>query len=275
MIYCVWYPGGGFGHFVNAVITLYGQGFKRPNDTDFEFSDNGSSHKLDLVLPKYLHDPATYQHTVSLDPNLNYSVLIDNSMHNEGEKFKNFFPGARVIKICYSDFTWPVVAKTMIVKTSDIGFEQAVNTEHGWNTNEDWAVREKYFLYLRDHHCRKMWKPNKDLILEVSDLFEYQTLQNKLSSFGISTNDFESFWNNWFDRNRQYIEPVLLAKQLLESIEKDINCPIDTDDIWTQSIVYFLIWVRYHFEIPHNDHADFFRSTSEIIQLLKQNNCYA
>ena len=35
MIYCVWYPSGGFGHFINAVISLYGVDFKRPKNKKF------------------------------------------------------------------------------------------------------------------------------------------------------------------------------------------------------------------------------------------------
>ena len=30
MIYCVQYPSGGFGHFINAILTLHGVEFVRP-----------------------------------------------------------------------------------------------------------------------------------------------------------------------------------------------------------------------------------------------------
>ena len=32
MIYCVWYPSGGFGHFINAVLTLYSKDFEVPHN---------------------------------------------------------------------------------------------------------------------------------------------------------------------------------------------------------------------------------------------------
>ena len=30
MIYCVWYSGDGFGHFVHAILSLNGCNYKRP-----------------------------------------------------------------------------------------------------------------------------------------------------------------------------------------------------------------------------------------------------
>ena len=112
MIYCIWYPSGGFGHFVNAVISLHGDNFVRPKNK-LEFSDNGDSHLLDLTAPKYFHDN---KYNFTFDDNVNYSVLIDNGINNEGVKFLENFPSAKVIKMCYTDNTWPVIAKTMIDK---------------------------------------------------------------------------------------------------------------------------------------------------------------
>ena len=55
MIYCVWYPSGGFGHFINAVLTLHGEDFVSPKN-QLIFSKNGDSHNLDLIVPKYKND---------------------------------------------------------------------------------------------------------------------------------------------------------------------------------------------------------------------------
>lgn len=104
MIYCVWYPGSGFGHFVNAVLSLYGKNFIRPNNT-LEFSKTGDSHSLELVAPKYWHDPEKYEFNF-LD-NVNYSVLVDNGNDNEGCDFLKTFPTAKIIKLCYTDQSWP------------------------------------------------------------------------------------------------------------------------------------------------------------------------
>lgn len=272
MIYCVWYPGGGFGHFVNAVLSLYGKNFKRPAVKNYKFSSAGDSHQLPLVLDKYKHDPDTYKY--SIEPKFNYSVLIDNGNANEGDKFRKVFLNSKVIKICYSDFSWPVIAKTMIIKTSNVKFEDVVNIGHDWSTNEHWALREKYFLYLRDHPYRYMWKPNNDYVLNVEDLFNYSQLQSKISSFGIKTQNFKNLWEQWFLANRQYIDPVIDSSQILANVEKEIDLDLNITDLWTQSNIYFSIWNRYKFEVPHNDLTNFFSSTGEIINLLKKNNCY-
>ena len=102
MIYCVWYPSGGFGHYINAVLSIYGQGFKRP-ENQLAFSDTGDSHSLNLIAPKYYHDPISYQY--NFDPSLNYSVLIDNGINNEGRKFKFFFQEQKLLK--YATATFP------------------------------------------------------------------------------------------------------------------------------------------------------------------------
>ena len=81
MIYCVWYPSGGFGHFVNAVLTLHGRDFERPERVDYQFSKKGNSHELQLVAPKYLKNPTHYDFDFSSTDH--YSVLIDNGINDE------------------------------------------------------------------------------------------------------------------------------------------------------------------------------------------------
>lgn len=144
MIYCIWYPSGGFGHYINAIVSLHGKNFCRPK-SNLIFSDVGDSHHLDLIAPKYFKDPDVYQ--VNFDSTLNYSVLIDNGINNEGKRFKNFFPeNTTVIKIGYDNWSWPIVARTMIVKALQSSFEAEVNiSPEQWNTNDAWALREKYF----------------------------------------------------------------------------------------------------------------------------------
>ena len=138
MIYCVWYPSGGFGHFVNAVLTLHGDNFVRPKN-QLTFSKNGNSHYLDLVTPKYLHDcwPSGIEF---LDHN-NYCVLVDNGINNESEQFKSIFSNSKIIKICYSDYSWPVVARTMIEKAMHSSIEVQLPTTD-WNNDAPWAQRE-------------------------------------------------------------------------------------------------------------------------------------
>ena len=99
MIYCVWYPCGGFGHFINAVLTLHGKNFVRPSNS-LKFSDTGDSHSLDLVTPKYQCN--YWSGDIEFLPDKDYCVLIDNGINDENDNFKSVFPLATIIKICYS-----------------------------------------------------------------------------------------------------------------------------------------------------------------------------
>ena len=251
MIHCVWYPSGGFGNFVNSVLNLYGRNFKRPNKQP-EFSQDGNSHGQELVAPTYVKDPDEYE--FDFDPTVNYSLLIDNGINNESTRFKQFFSDARIIKICYSDFTWPIVANTMIVKAQRSTIEQDLLSDlSNWDTKEPWAQREKYFLFLRDSSLRFSWKPNNDQsILMIDDFLDYQTFRQKLD---VELDDFELYWNQWREVNDRYIGPVLLAQQFLNG---QLDC---ITDLWTQAVVYYQIWCQHGIEVPHNDFSNFFNDS--------------
>lgn len=257
MIYCVWYPSGGFGHFINAVLSLYGKNFVRPKKS-LEFSNNGDSHSLDLVIPKYLHEH--WPGGIEFVDSNNYSVLVDNGINNESLKFKSVFPDAKVIKVCYTDYSWPVVANTMLVKAMGVDPEVHLDLGSDWNSMEPWAQREKYFLYLRDHSLRHAWKPNNDSKnLFVETLMSYDNFVDAIRSFGIEIDHFEDVYQQWQQANHQYFYPIVAASKFVNS--EELDCPIT--DIWTQAVVYYQIWCRHGIEVPHNDYADFFQSQQQ------------
>lgn len=262
MIYCIWYPSGGFGHFVNAILSLHGKNFVRPQNS-LIFSPNGNSHNLDLVVPKYYlnHWPFEFD----FDHNKNYSMLVDNGITDENKDWQSKFPNATVIKICYSDHSWPVVARSMIEKAmlSDI------NTQlPSWST-ADWAVREKYFLFLRDHNFRSAWRPRDNLFVYVDTMFEYSSFYGALKSCGVELDNFESTWNHWRLANDLYIKPVQTAQNVISAVKHNINQDLsDITDLWTQAVVYYFIWLEFAVEVPHNDYAVFFSNTEQIKKLI-------
>jgi hypothetical protein len=266
---CVWYPAGGFGHFVNSILTLYGHGFVRPDNKKFNFSDTGNSHSLELVAPKYYNDPDEY--TFLFEQDGIYSILIDNGNNNETKKFLNYFVDPQIIKICYSDYSWPIIARTMIEKGMRVGFDQEVNIDpDAWPTTENWALREKYFLFLRDNYLRSWWREDIDYNnLLIEDLLDYKTFRQKLDKFGITTESFEELWTGWADANKKYLEPYKIACGILNSIDKkEYYSLTNINDIWTQAVVYYYIWLKYGFEVPHNDYANWFTNTKDISIML-------
>lgn len=267
MIYCVWYPSGAFGHFVNAVLTLHGHNFERPSNK-LTFSKKGNSHSLDLMVPKWLH--GRWTDNFKFDASKNYSVLIDNGINNEQDTFKSSFQNSVTIKICYSDLSWPVVAKTMIEKAMNSSLQSQLLTDH-WSSNSDWAVREKYFLYLRDHQLRQQWKPNaEDCCLLVDDMFEYKKFYAVLSKL-IEIEDFHDLWRQWRAANSAFITPVTNAMSIMASVCNQEHIDLrNTIDLWTQAIVYYFIWIKFGFEVPHNDYSNWFANTQDIITMLNK-----
>lgn len=266
MIYCVWYPSGGFGHFVNAVLTLYGKNFVRPSKNSLVFSKTGDSHNLDLVVPKYIHN--CWTGGIEFLNDKNYCVLVDNGITDENDNFKASFPQAKVIKICYSTYSWPIVAQTMIEKAMHSSIEEQLPI-NDWGVDEPWARREKYFLFLRDHYLRHAWQESNDQSLDVYDLLDYDDLFSVLNSF-VKIENFLELWLEWRKSNARYIDPVERAKSILSSVVcRQSDDLTDITDLWTQAIVYYYIWVQYKIEVLHNDYADWFTNTKEIVTMLK------
>ena len=263
MIYCVWYPSGGFGHFVNAVLTLHGDNFVRPKKS-LSFSNNGNSHNLDYVAPPYTRNQNHYN--FDFNPAMNYSVIVDNGITSESTEFTKFFLDATVVKICYSDFSWPMVANTMLSKAMRVNIDQELAVDDRWPTLAPWAQREKYFLFLRDHPLRNAWKPSSiSHNVFIEDLLDYSTIIGAFDSIDVALGDFKELHTQWRKINSQYLDPVLIAKEFVNGNHMDI--PIS--DIWTQAVVYYQIWCLYGIEVPHNDIADFFQSQEHFQEWLK------
>lgn len=267
MIYCVWYPSGGFGHFVNGVLHLHGDNFVRPTANTIHFGQNGHSHALSLVTPRYSKDIDTYN--FDFDSSKNYSVLIDNGINDESVSFLKFFPDAKVIKICYDDNTWPIVAKTMIDKAMLSNIQKELPLD-AWETNADWAVREKYFLFLRDHQLRYSWQVDcKYTCLTISNILDYCIFNNYITSNICKIENFESLHSTWLQANSQYIQPIIHANLLIEAIESDSDISLThITDLWTQAVVNYFIWITYQVEVPANDFANWFQNSEEIRKIL-------
>ena len=233
------------------------------------FSNNGNSHDLDLVVPKFWH--GTWTETFEFEDKKNYSVLIDNGFNDESEQFKSVFPTASVIKICYTDYTWPIVARTMIDKAMNSSLEDELPVDI-WNTQDLWARREKYFLFLRDHSLRSAWKPNSiDFTLKIDNMLEYADLSTALESCGIELDSFDNTWKQWQVVNQKYITPIQDAKNIIHCVKNNISFDLGhIVDVWNQAVIYYYIWLEFGIEVPHNDYANWFANTQDIVIMLNK-----
>jgi hypothetical protein len=276
-IYCVWYPSGGFGHFINTVLTHYGTDFVRPASTKYQFSATGNSHNNELVAQKFLFNPVDYKFDFGKTTK-QYSVLVDNGINDESKNFINTFPQAKIIKVCYSTLAWPVVASTAIHKAMESNFDSELAVDQlGWSGSSNWAQREKYFLFLAAHHHRMMWKPETDYYnLLVDDMLNYNVFYSRLSEFGIELTDFSELWDSWYKHNQKYIFPVVFAKKVMDAIDQNQSIDIShCQDLWTQAVVNYFIWDKFNYTVPANDFANWFTNTDQIIALLAQQHASA
>jgi hypothetical protein len=265
-VFCIWYPSGGFGHFINSLLSLYGENFVRPKKS-LNFSTNGNSHDLDLVVPKYIHE--SWPESFEFIESKNYSVLIDNGINNESANFKSVFPAANVIKICYSDHSWPIVARTSIEKAMGSTLVQDLPTNE-WSTNEDWAVREKYFLYLRDHSLRFQWRNStqEEHTVYVDQMCKYSTLYSAISKI-VKVEHFNDVWTHWRNANNRYLAPIEHARTIIDYVkQKKFYDVTHIDDLWTQAVLYYFIQLEFGVEVPHNDYSNWFTNTIDIVKML-------
>jgi hypothetical protein len=270
MIYCVWYPSGGFGHFINGILSLYGKGFKRPVG-QFKFSNTGDSHSLDLVVPKYTGATSDYHY--NFDPDYNHSVLVDLGINSNSRNFMQAFPESKIIKMCYTDTSWPIVARTMIDKAmkSTVETELTVDTAL-WHSTEPWTQREKYFLFLRDHSLRWLWKDEPGVhCVYIDSLLDYTKLKSVIEDSGAELAGFKAMWSEWYTHNKKYFDPTTNAEQVLDKIKHQENIDLtNVTDLWTQAVIYYFIWLKFGKEVPHNDFENFFKDTNQIRTWLYQ-----
>lgn len=264
MIYCIWYPSGGFGHFINAILSLYGTGFKRPHG-QLQFSTNGNSHNLDLVAPKYTEANLDYHY--NFDPVYNYSVLVDLGINSTCCNFTQSFPESKTIKMCYTDTSWPIVARTMIDKALRSTIEIELATDPSlWNSTQPWTQREKYFLFLRDHSLRRAWRDEPEIhCVYIDSLLNYADLRNCIEDIGVELAEFDDVWSEWCTCNKKYLDPVVTADLVLDKIERQENIDLThITDLWIQAVIYYFIWLKFGREVPHNDFENFFNNTDQI-----------
>lgn len=268
MIYYIWYPSGGFGHYINSVLSLYGNNFVRPKHKH-SFGSTGDSHYLDLVLPKYFQN--TWKHDLSyIDPSKNYSMLIDNGINDESEVFIDCISAGKVIKICYSDQLWPVVAKTQIIKASRDTLDNQLKVDHRWPERKPWSIREKYFLYLRDHELRHAWRPSEKYdSLDLQVLLDYEDLYRTLSTLGILCDHFGDFHASMLEKNHQFFSGIIYSRQIIKALKDNRSMDIGhITSLWDQAVINYFIYLEFDFEIPANTYADWFTNTEEMLRLI-------
>jgi len=291
-LYTIQYPSGSFGHFTNLILSTYGENFtKQKVELKFKNKMNsGSSHFISSQIQKY-YDVDRYKEYaataltddyIALTKNGNYTtVIIDSGIADDSDTFKQFFPNANCIKICYTDYSWPFSAKSFYTRCmSEVLLEETkiddfINPDKDkWISAEPWEKREKYFLFLRDHEFRQMWNlSSSPLTVDVNAYLSYETLYNSLSNI-VKLSNFHELYDKFYKNNSIHIDWYLRCREILSAIQNNqcIDLTDISDDLFSQATINYYIQILYNFEIPAWDYRDWFSSTDQIFSMLDLHN---
>lgn len=273
------YPSGGFGHFIHVILSAYCEKFAGAA-SDYSFGPGGDSHAYPCLLPKYFNSQynlKAYKNVLSDLQDEFATVLIDSGIDNDSDEYKLIIKPDLTIRICYDDWSWPLLAKMFYTRCMSAISNQKQSIDEwikpssdGWSDlNQNWAKREKYFLYLRDHHFRNFWRSDQrnSLNLPVEHILNYKTLHKSLSQI-FPVKDFTNFYSSWFQQNQEHFNFYFTALDVIDNLhhDKDIS---DVTDLFTQAVVYYYIWLRFGFEVPHNDYSNWFTTTKDIVTMLR------
>jgi hypothetical protein len=287
------YPSGSFGHFTHFVLSNFGKNYVTSSEqVSFESQLGcGNSHFTTSKIEKYyVYDD--YKEYASTQLPLDYqkitannkftTAIIDSGITDDSTAFLDFMPGCKYIRICYDDISWPLSANAFYARvwSEVIGKITTATGEitgdmTGWEGTELWEQREKYFLFLRDHHFRKSWQANSmsDLNLNVMTFLSYDALHSELSKI-TELENFESLYDEFRRSNAAHINWYLTCLDVRNAIlqKSRISLAHLRDDLLCQATINYFIQVDYNFEIPAYDYRDWFASTDEIFEMFDKHD---
>lgn len=274
------YPSGGFGHFIHVVLSVYSKQFNGQK-LEYQFGPGGDSHAYPTQLPKYYllndFDVNLYQQQLNNINDEFATILIDSGIDNDSNEFRAVIKSNISIRICYDHWTWPLLAQIFYTRcmAAVTETEQTINQwivpDQGmWrDQNEPWAIREKFFLYLKDHQYRNSWREDQSTLnIPVDQILSYQTMFAALSS-QFELDNFENFYQTWHDANHKHFNFFIQAQHVWKNLQNNIDLT-HIDDIFTQAVIYYYIWLEYGIEVPHNDYSNWFTNTQEIVTMLNK-----
>lgn len=281
------YPSGSFGHLIHTLLSSYSPQFYG-EPLNYTFGHGGDSHQYPLFLPKYI-EPVTFN-TVDYTNCLKQyqgqsefiSILIDSGIDNDSDEFVNYINPDIRLKVNYNKWSWPIAGKLFYTRCMSAVLNKPTELNEfispdifKWNNvTEEWAIREKYFLFLRDHAFNQAWQlHDSELSIPLIDILDYNSLFKRLSMYFTIT-EFKEFYNNWQATNYRHYGFYNEVTDIWDKIKNKIPYSLSgVSDLFTQAVIYYFIWLEYGVEVPHNDYSHWFTNTDEIVTML--NKCGA
>lgn len=274
------YPCGGFGHFIYYVLSEFTNDVVRIDNSNFKFDAVGTSHAIQKATSIYQHDPETYDATIKVDPgDKSILVLVDNGINNDSyDKVTKTFPNARIVRMVIDEKARPLVYMLMSLKaqrTDHINETELQQVQQNWSdSDQDWAKRENFTLFY--HNWPFSWLDDTNCInVNISDMISgpEQTIKQLITRLGFELADEERLkivLDDWLRANSSYFRYY----NYFNEIEKALKCNQDIslemiDDLHAQGYINYLIEKMFDISIKVNDHQDWFKSTGEILKMIK------
>ena len=279
------YPPGGYGNFINYIVTHFFNETIKIEETPELFDTTGTAHRQ----KKYVSDiyPAIfddYEINISVPYKNNEKIVLlyDSTVRNENNVDFNVhtqinakFPNAVTIKnIVDLDFN-PIIHYTSLLKT---GYEyDHTDSQNMWESpDEDYSIRERWSLWY--HSNPYQFSPCSDSNVVNIQLSKLSTdpvktiieLAEKLNLTITDYHKLKSFCRNWIRVQMPYFKLLSTQRRIIRCIDNEIDLDISNiTSLHDQGYINYCIEREYDVIIPVYDYKDWFKSTIEISEMIK------
>lgn len=276
----VHYPSGGFGHFLNGLLTTCTDGiFFRPSN-NVTFSSSGDSHALELSVAKWMGYAEDFEFVVSdwaTESDLCHILLVDSFIENDDPTIlRQRFPGNQVIRLCIDYRAVPIVHQTCEFKAMGKTPEDDYSALPDWEHREMITLRYHYADQHDDFYLRKFSPINdeKTLNLPISWIaYNFDQLIEHLQKFLNVTfdgNRVAELYQTFLKANEKYFTGPVWAERILHSLRSGTNIDLsECTSLFDQGYVNYRIEREFNLsEIPPYTYKDWFTDTNSIRRML-------
>jgi hypothetical protein len=275
------YPSGGFGHFMNVLLSVCSRSFYVANRA-VEFSPSGDSHAFELSAKKWTHDQTDYVFSPAdwaTGQDLRHIVLVDLGINNDCHRtVRKQFPKNQLVRMCIDPAARSIINQTCLFKAQKQTEFNFVH-QHAWQQREEISKQYHYCDANSEYYLNK-FQPIADdcytLNLPISWLFfSFELLLTNLETFlGIIVNRTSAtvLHQQFLKNNQCYAQANIWAQTVLDSLESEQHVSLaDCTNIHDQGFVNYTIEKQFSLEeIPPYDYQDWFTNTQQIAQAINR-----
>lgn len=275
------YPSGGFGHYMNALLTTCSHEFHVPS-ADVEFSSSGDSHAFELNAAKWTRDLETYVFEPAewaQGSHKRHIVLVDLGIDNDSHStVRTRFPNNQLIRMCIDRDARSIVNQTC-------RFKAERQEEFDFLADNDWERREEVSKMY--HYCDSNpdyylnnFQPvvNDDLVLNLPIswlFFNFEPLLKRIESFldiYIHREKANALHQQFMQGNSRYAQAVVWSRTVMNSLNSGGNTSLDScSNLHDQGFINYVLEQHYELkEIPPWDYRDWFKNTEQIAQAIER-----